>query len=919
MVATRVRAALLMAASVAALAATGAAAQTPASPTRTRETPPPTSPSTSEQSRHPNGDEANGALAQAENNIVVTGTRFSLENAEQLKRNSDVLVDAISADDIGALPDSSIAESLVRIPGVTINDRQGNFEQASLRGLGPDLTVITYNGRIYPAISPDDRRINLSDVPSEGIAAAIIQKTSDAATIEGGLSGIIGLRSVRPLETSQRGLTISARGIYDSIANQVDGPYGYPPYGFRGEIAYIVRPADNLGISINYSYMAQPSVSPSVRLDQPRIGLGARRDPNGDGVADAYPVNVGPQILAENQHRHAALGMVQWDPVRSLRVTADVLYTHDSTWYNAQRFFATGTNANLAAPTSFTVANNTVTSFDGQVLLYREILHDDHVTPQQFAAGLNLAFDDRGPLNINVDMSYARAWTSGQNRQITTENDAANATAQRINVAYDIRDRAHPTFTFQPLAAEDYALSDILITNVDLSDTIKAFRADFALDLGLPFLHDLTFGFRIDNRFKRKNPDNIQWSWPNVATRPDLDSSFLNVPTSPFVNVARFLGGSSGAGFPLFDVDRTLDLTTAAGVVLNNQTANDIAARSTVSETTYAGYVQANIEAGRLTGNVGVRYFVTDETIRGFVGTTEANKVPQVASHSYSYALPALNLRYALTESLFARLALYKTASRPLFGNLRIGSPIDLNSLGQNPTISRGNPDLRPFTANNADASLEWYPNRATFVAIQGYYKAATNFIVNASVPGTITLPNGTVVPATINTSVNDPNTVHFKGIELIARRDLDFLPGFLRNTGIQADYSRNWTDARATIAGVDGTATPVLPNNFIEQIFNAQLYYSTRTVDIRVAYRRYSHYLRLADNAYQIRPAGTLDLSGSVEVLPNVRLTAIIANITNAVTYEYIPDYRDPSNQLILRNALWDGRNITLGVRAHF
>ena len=193
--------------------------------------------------------------------------------------------------------------------------------------------------------------------------------------------------------------------------------------------------------------------------------------------------------------------------------------------------------------------------------------------------------------------------------------------------------------------------------------------------------------------------------------------------------------------------------------------------------------------------------------------------------------------------------------SRPIFSAVRIGSAIDFSTVIPGAIINRGNPDLLPYTSKNADLSLEWYPSKAMSFAVQGFYKQVDNFITPGSVDGTLVMPDGSVIPVTYSTSVNDPTKRHFYGFEIIARRDFNFLPGVLRNLGVRFDYAHNWTDAVQDYQSVnDGVAHQVFltPNNFTPSTANAQLYYSTPGFDMRLAYRYYSPYMRENSNGYR-------------------------------------------------------------------
>ncbi len=133
--------------------------------------------------------------------VVVTGIRSSIESSIALKKDSDSIVEAITAEDIGKLPDSSIAESIARLPGLTAQRVAGRAQVISLRGLAPDFAVTLLNGREQTSTS-NDRSAEFDQYPSELLGGVMVYKTPDASMSAAGLSGTIDLRAVRPLDLS---------------------------------------------------------------------------------------------------------------------------------------------------------------------------------------------------------------------------------------------------------------------------------------------------------------------------------------------------------------------------------------------------------------------------------------------------------------------------------------------------------------------------------------------------------------------------------------------------------------------------------------------------------------------------------------------------------------------------------------------
>lgn len=870
--------------------------------------------------------QANAESADTGPEIVVTGTNASIRAAETTKRDSGVVVDGISADDIGALPDVSIAESLVRIPGVTANNDAGGFGQVSIRGLGPDLAITTYNNRILPTNDPGTRRVALGGLPTEGIGAAYVQKTSDAHTIEGGVSGVLGLESVHPLETKRHGFVVSARGIYNDTSDKMSDARDARPFGQRGEVGYIGRPTDNLGIALSYAYLKQSSASPSSQFDTYRVGSGTRADVNKDGVPDALASNAGMSIDVSDTTRHSVIGMVQWKPTPSLKLGVDGLYIATQTSFDTTQYFANGAaNGAIGALTGGgTVVNNVASSFQGNVNLYRGVFARSDARDALWQGAFNAALDNGGPITVALDASMSRAIRNISRPVVNIENDATNAAGQVVQASYDFTDRDNPVVGFLPVSR--YNVQQISTSTSRQNDVIKALTLDFAYKPGFSWLQSLAWGAKIDGRVHSQSIDNTSYTWTTIPARPDLVGDFLETPNNPLAGLAGYLAGPSSTNFPYIDVDKVLALRNAAGAVVNAQYGGDLGGSFNVREVTYALYGQANFGTGPLTGNVGVRHILTDQTVLGAVGTTPANTIAQRAERSYSFWLPSLNVKYDITRTLLGRFGASKTISRPNFQALSIGSAADLTNIGSGGTvnITRGNPNLLPYTSKSIDVGVEWYPSRSTFFAVQGYYKWVQNFTVRSTIGTSVTNGAGDVLPAFVTTTVNDPATRYFKGVEVILRQNFRFLPGFLSNFGVQANYNHNLTDVRETFTSIvnaagAGTTATVPVNNYSRDLVNAQLFYSRPTVDIRAAYRWYSPYSRIISQAVQSNAAGILDLSGSVALVRNLRFVGTVTNVLRSKDILTIPDSRDANSDPLFRNRKYNGQTFVFGLRANF
>ncbi len=192
----------------------------------------------------------------ASQTVVITGIRRSIETSIATKRNSDSIVEAISAEDIGKLPDVSIAESLARLPGLTAQRVDGRAQVISIRGLAPKFAVTLLNGRELVSTG-DNRSVEYDQFPSELIHSATVFKTPDAALGAQGLAGTVNMQTVRPLAMGGRHVTFNVRGESNANGTLVPGSSGK---GSRISASYIDQFADNtLGVALGYARLNSPT------------------------------------------------------------------------------------------------------------------------------------------------------------------------------------------------------------------------------------------------------------------------------------------------------------------------------------------------------------------------------------------------------------------------------------------------------------------------------------------------------------------------------------------------------------------------------------------------------------------------------------------------------------------------------------
>ena len=209
--------------------------------------------------------------------VIVTGIRAGIEEAIAAKRESGSIVEAVSAEDIGKLPDTSIAESLARLPGLTSQRANGRPSDISVRGTAPGFTTALLNGR-EQASTGDNRNLEFDQYPSELLSSVMIYKTPDAGLVGQGLAATVDLRTQRPLEYGRRALAFNMRGEKNSNS---DLGSDSKDTGFRANFSYIDQFADDtIGLTFGYTHLDSPIAGAGVSRPGTLVDTSSRTSPS---------------------------------------------------------------------------------------------------------------------------------------------------------------------------------------------------------------------------------------------------------------------------------------------------------------------------------------------------------------------------------------------------------------------------------------------------------------------------------------------------------------------------------------------------------------------------------------------------------------------------------------------------------------
>ncbi|MBM6575303.1 TonB-dependent receptor [Microvirga sp. SRT01] len=975
-----------------------------------------------------------------ETDIVVTGIRASQARSIEVKRNADSVVEAISAQDIGKLPDVTISDSLQRIPGVQIRREAGEGGAVNIRGL-PQVTTLMNGEQFLGANSVTSVQPNFTDIPSQLFSGATVFKSPTASLQQAGLTGTIDLLTRRPFDLKS-GLTMSAaaEGQYGDRTEKWNPSFnGLISYNagrvgllvsaaysdldlsnsFRGIQDYGVALRNEGGSATNQGDFAIGNFVNGVEVSRGtpvRNGAGTivGYDVNGDG--DANDAFITPQSHTAwnritSRERFGANASLQFQINDALKLTADGFYTRqtqydrtagfqfqDISWQTSP-FLPTNSRDTGAVVNGFNL--NTVQTFQYDMPAFDSYSETFRVKSESQNYNLQLDWDNGSNFKATVrgiygkasrksDQSYAQfnltngtqwAYNGVGNYPASIGGDVQfNPTgyapySQQATVDYS---SGAPVFTFpqafltQTQDVSRYGLKTISSeNNVYQNGDIYAFRADaewkpneqmtvkFGGRYGKRSVEQFTFErvspFYAGNTDNPANPAGgclVKWKAfdvnlndPSCSVRDaqgvPYTAGYTRLANDPkFAGIIKQYSLPAAGTPPLYVLDpKAMDDSESfqnsfyPGSINNINPANSFG----IDLKQISGYAEVSGE-GELLGlpfraNGGLRVVNTRFTVRqNIVGAPQPYGLSgqdigdAYTKRDFTDFLPAFNIAFDITDKLRLRGAYSKTMTLLNLdqwgGGLNVNYAIDTSV---NPPIfraqggnSNGNPQLDPWRADNAEASLEYYTGRSSLIAAGVFYIKVDSFITNGTDIRNDIPDNDGVIrgPVVINT-IGQGEGGTLKGAEVSARQSLaDYgVNGFFGGFGVDANYTLSLGDAGRT--DLAGNKQPFQDNS--KHQANAALWYEQYGFQARVAYNYRSKRLVSSDYGgigglaqYQ-KPTSYLDASVSYDILPNVTLYGQASNLTGE-TERYYLTYSD---QVLFEN-IYERRFIG-GVRVKF
>ena len=849
------------------------------------------------------------ARAQQLEEVIVTGIRVSNQKSLDAKRESNSVVEVVTAEDIGKMPDKNVADSLSRLPGVTVSSasaNEGGFDEndrISMRGTNPSLTQTLLNGHNVAAgdwfvlnqVQQVGRSVSYTLLPSELVDHIVVHKSSQASLVEGGVAGSVDIVTRKPLAFADDFTFGGSAGLVYSELPDDTAPQLSALLNWKND-------SGTLGIMVQAF-----SEERHLRRDGVEVlGYGtiapgsdiALSNPDLSGVQ--YPVLIGAAFFDQKRERTGGLVDVQLQPTDQLTLDFQYFMSDlDATNYNRNYLFwgsnllQSGGVGGQAPDPGYVVRNNTLVAatFSGagtpSAGVFDQISRPDEKATSNYGAfSTSYAVSDALTISGEIGTSTGHGETPAQNVSETV-------LASGIGGAYELHGTGRaPSFNFGPADTSTPFPGGSPVgfgwifgaQNVDVEDQENWAKidAEFGLDGGA--FTGLRFGARYNNH--ERESLNVIGQGPlapgmDPANYPD---GFQNYPTD-----FNQFGGEFPTNFWFWSPSQLADYNNSANVNRDPVGRLDWTSMYGLEEENYAAYGQADFGGDSWSGNIGLRFVRTKEDIVSFVSAdaTDPNAVtgsafgtfkPSWVQHEYDDWLPSANLKWNITDDVVARFAAAMTMTRPdysaLAGFVSLGAPpADPNDIGAG---SGGNPDLKPIRSTNFDAGLEWYFASNSLLGVGLFYMDLDNYVSfgnerKSYLTFGANYPSGALVQYDLAVPINAQGRV--QGVELTYQQAIT------DNFGAFANYT--YADGKQTSDVTNGDDRLVGTS---ENTYNLGAYFETESFNARLNYTYRSDFFSGLDRqtAFSQDEIDSVSASVGYTFLENYTITLDGQNLNN-------------------------------------
>lgn len=766
--------------------------------------------------------------------VVVTGIRGALKAAIDDKRNASASLDAISAEDIGKFPDKNVAESLQRIPGVTIQRQFGEGNAVSIRGAGTDLTLTTLNGQNVAStgwfvFQPAARSFNFELLPSELVAGLDVYKSAQADLAEGGVGGTVVVKTRKPLD-------LPAMTLYGSLeaSHQSDSDEVSPQLSAMGSWK---NAAESFGVLV--------------------AAVAQERQLSRKGSEAFWEWGAGPVAFDQDRKRQAITAAFQLRPSDNLDIV-----------FNAMDMQMEADNVNYAV---WLTQGNTSwsgverhesdlwqgTAVKGPLGVAYAQARPREATMKSRVFDLDVTYSGAG---YELGLQLGKTEASGGTDFEMVLDDLSGGTAIPGGTYDHTGNRLH--FDVNNFDVDGYAPGFAMGTGSAFNRTPKTDEETYAqVDLTMEVDAGPLKSIKTGAKFSDHNTTSRRFEF--------TQGNFTNV----FDQYAGTVEVGSGQIFDIQRVDADAAKTWAKATITGE--TEDLGAYSEIDEANFSLYLMGQFDVEAVRGNLGLRYINTDATSTYYLQGQRAE-----SDASYSEVLPSLNLVMDLSEDVLLRASAAKVLARPQYVDMYVNPNVTgtNDDLPNNQNWIVGNIGLKPFVGNQFDIGLEWYFAEGSLLSAAVFNKEIKNFV---------TFRNSTASSAEIPFPLTGDEAEFGWTVQQKENGRSGSVSGF------ELQYQQDYGNGFGSLLNYTYTDTSTEKDTFADQntllsdsskhAYNITGYYEGDVFQVRLAYNWRSEYMLREVGAYGNRlheDYGSLDLSAAWFMTDSLTLKLDVNNL---------------------------------------